>query len=896
MRTQLFIENKEVELTDDVQFLLNKQFEELSNPTVIINDWSKTVSIPFTESNNRLFGYIYRPDKIIITTSNPDAYKYMYMYFDPTKKLDFKLVYNNMVIMTGYAKMNEIKRGEGNGKYEVTLFGQLGRIFQEMKKITFDTATEDTNYLIDGAQYVNEYINQSLVYNSWTSDGQTHSNLIKKGQTGYNVNDILGWAPNNSFVSEFEYNTFQVGSNSSNTYNMALDESRDIQSHIGISSDSLIPNGFKPREVGDYRSYMQLPYIFFNKLFQIFKEKTEEITGYTFQLDQNWFNTANPYWYKLVYMLKQFDPKNGNEFKNEYNVSNPSGNKMIYNASGNVNYSPNLYDDSWHDGGWINLSVSSELMPIMTNNTLYLGYNDIIHIDNIPVSFTFKNARDESYGYTTNFALNDRHYPTFEISAYDENDTLIPGTTKTFGVTYTRAEGDTPIPAEDISLFNELIYTSRTVNCAQGSSYTYHINLPYNKTFTQSTSSTYKFKVRFKWTCKTSATGYTIPMKTWATDRWLACHFAPLTLSMDNSVKIKVDLTRGLLRSGVNFILNDLWNNDFNLFDEIIKYCKIYRIIITVDEYSKTIKFTHFKTFFNNYSIIDWTNKLDKNKEVIIKPITFENKYVLFNYDDNKTNQGEQYKKKCGYNYGEYRLTTDYNFNTETKKLFDKIKTSMTFTPNILSYLDLYYYNLIYKFLPDIFVYCNDKDDKQTDVFGSYYFHNGKRLFAESSNVRTPYITDDTEFQQNTKNYFYSRTNGTQCTSYPNLDIVNGQYMCLFSIPKEDYTYAGNYAGKKTIYKLMWENYINERYNIQNKQMTCYLKLESNDWINFSFNNFVKIENQLYIVNKIYDYDISEVKTTKVDLITVSNINGYIDNSFFEEINILTPHQSIDGF
>ena len=54
MKTQLFIEGYEVELNDKVQFLLNKQFEELDNPTVICNDWSKTVSIPFTEKNNTL--------------------------------------------------------------------------------------------------------------------------------------------------------------------------------------------------------------------------------------------------------------------------------------------------------------------------------------------------------------------------------------------------------------------------------------------------------------------------------------------------------------------------------------------------------------------------------------------------------------------------------------------------------------------------------------------------------------------------------------------------------------------------------------------------------------------------------------------------------------------------
>jgi len=96
-------------LTDDVQFLLNKQFEDVTEPTTIINDWSKTVSIPFSEANNRLFGYIYRPDRIILGNGNADSYKLMNMYFDPTKKLDFKLVYNTFLMMSGYAKMNEIK-------------------------------------------------------------------------------------------------------------------------------------------------------------------------------------------------------------------------------------------------------------------------------------------------------------------------------------------------------------------------------------------------------------------------------------------------------------------------------------------------------------------------------------------------------------------------------------------------------------------------------------------------------------------------------------------------------------------------------------------------------------------------------------------------------------------
>ena len=172
---RLFIENTEVELTDDVQFAITKQFEDTSNPTDIINDWSKTVSIPFTHNNNLLFGHIYSPDRAIVGDSGSVG-----LYFNPLQKLNFRLTWDNFVLMIGYAKMNEIKQNNGKGTYEITLFGQLGKVFSEMKKITFDTSSSDTGYIINGAEYVSEEMNRQLVYNSWTSNGQSTSVLKKK--------------------------------------------------------------------------------------------------------------------------------------------------------------------------------------------------------------------------------------------------------------------------------------------------------------------------------------------------------------------------------------------------------------------------------------------------------------------------------------------------------------------------------------------------------------------------------------------------------------------------------------------------------------------------------------------------------------------------------------------
>ena len=285
---RLFIEDKEVELNESVQVAITKQFEDLSNPTTIINDWSKTVSIPFTQNNHKLFGHIYSPDRIIsaktssslISTpsrikkwdgsgyvddslvsgeivcdlavqylqlgfqnanweytakedyscnNDTHTYEFIYdsaryyrlefsfrdlsseadnkevyfvqwdlaglglvegetyivsfshrkngnnsiiydwalierqpitgLYFDPYKKLNFRLQWSDTVIMTGYAKMNEIKQSNKKGTYELTLFGQLGKVFQDLKKITFDKTSKEYDYYLDGSEYVSEYIN-----------------------------------------------------------------------------------------------------------------------------------------------------------------------------------------------------------------------------------------------------------------------------------------------------------------------------------------------------------------------------------------------------------------------------------------------------------------------------------------------------------------------------------------------------------------------------------------------------------------------------------------------------------------------------------------------------------------------------------------------------------------
>ena len=866
MKTQLFIEGYEIELNESVQFLINKQFEEISNPTIIINDWSKTISIPMTVNNNKIFGYIYKPEMVIVEGD----YRNMGIYFDPTKKLDFRLIYNSVEIMTGYAKMNEIKQKGEKGEYNITLFGQLGKIFQELKKITFDTTTTDTDYLIDGSLYVQEKINRSLVYSSWTSDGQIQSQLYPRyfypaGSTtpvthpAYHVTDIIGFAPNNAFCENFKYDTFQVNANKSNTYENALGDT--FKQATGVDPKTVIPNGLLPREVGEYRSYHQLPFIYWNKLFQIFQAKAEALTGYTFELDSSWFNTTNPYWYNLVYMLQGFPfSKKGQMYNNIYSLGFGQGTQQSSSVT---------WVGSWNSTVWMeskdfnyffaNESSSVEVLPMcdweyeFSNWTLAANTQTVFLLPMMISLYDWDPTRN-------NYLNNDNALViTINMVNPTTNANLLTQKVLVKTSSCTLTETDATVVIDDNKL-DPNIWTKFEV---------------YFDTSDVNYTGDVQFKVRMKWKTQTKPTTGT--SATSGTNYQMQ-----IILHSDTSKNATVNVYRNMFKSGSKFILNDLWNNDYNIFEEILKYCKMYRILITVDDFEKKIKFTPFRKYFQNYTISDWTDKLDKSKEYIVTPVTFEDKYVLFNYKDSETQLSKEYKDKYGFNYGEYRLTTDYNFNTNTKNLFENISQSITNTDNVLSYNNLYsQHKIIYSFPAELYVYNKDKDNKQKDIFGSFYFHKGTKEFDTEIklNLPFPFISDDTDFQLANNTYFYNAAggDGTRVDIYPFLDIVYGNYLCIFNIPKENYTYNNNYAYKYGIYENCWKNYLDERYSIQNKIVTCYLRLTPKDWIDFEFNHFVKIDGVLYIVNKIYDYNIESTESTLVELITVSDITGYTD-------------------
>lgn len=882
----LYIENQLIELDKEVQFAITKTFEDITNPTSIINDWSKTVSIPFTDRNNETFGHIYNPDRITLHNSTLSTG----LYFNPLKKLDFRLEWDSAVLMTGYAKMTSVTKTNGTGRYNLTLNGELGKVFQEMKKITFDTSTEDTNYLIDGSKYVEETINKDLVYDLWSNGGGLNTTLYENTDEDYRISEIIGFAPNNSYNDDFDYKTFQkpnentsekfaevldnrakqVGNDKDDDEDGTIDNDDDnYQTVVGIAADTVIGEGLLPREIGEYRSYMQLPYIYFNKLFQIFTKKTEDITGYKVVLDNNWFNVANPYWSKLVYMLKQFN-KNVDikAYSGNFTNTNLLNATTTTNSNGGTTWTPPLFDSPV----WTSLISNNSFMEGVVTDFKKDKFNHIAFYQELPIKLLFNNV---TVGSTTNqctsdyITLGNTFNIAIEFRVKDKNGNVVYTTPPSYiynGETGTYVIGNIvldKIPKKSSGIFEATV------------------NVPFGLSIDKNlVGDDFDIEVGVY----TYSTRWNYPMSLYDTINntpVIAHGFSVSALPTNITIN-----TSNKKRSNSKFTLNDLWNNEVNLFDEIINYCKQYRIGVFCNDINKTLIFKPLNIYFADYKVMDWTDKLDISKNYTIQPITFDNKYVLFNYENSDIQLNKSYNESFGTNYGEYKLITEYEFNNDEKKLFNNVHNVITSTDNILNWEDLYTKTKVVYTLPaELYVSNKDKDKKNISVFGSMLFFNGIVNFDTEYDLRTVKISDDTNFQTLIQTYFYSQDGeegcNVICDKYPLLDIVYDTNLCLFNTPMENYTYIPNhYDNTKGIYTNFWKQYLDERYNTNNKIVTCYLYISPTDYMNFEFNKFIKIENQLYMLNKIYDYDISSNLSTKVDLITIQDIEGYTTNNF----------------
>lgn len=136
-----------IECYEDVSMSLNYNIADIRNPDKRDSSYSKTITIPGTKNNNKIFQHYFEVD--------------IYGGFNPNVKAQCSLTVDTLPILEGHMQLLKInKDGKEGIEYEIALFGQYTNIFallgtHELTELDFSAYDHTFGY--------------AAITNSWTS-------------------------------------------------------------------------------------------------------------------------------------------------------------------------------------------------------------------------------------------------------------------------------------------------------------------------------------------------------------------------------------------------------------------------------------------------------------------------------------------------------------------------------------------------------------------------------------------------------------------------------------------------------------------------------------------------------------------------------------------------------
>ena len=299
-KVSLYIAGHPVDLDEQSFILFNYTMEEMSNPTIVRNSFSQSITLKGTPNNNKVFGNIFKADR---QTQYSEAYTGV--FFDAARKTPF-VVYNEMneILEEGYIKLNKVSKKGAGIEYNITLYGGLGSFFYGLtyKEDGSKKTLADLDYFDMNGRRVNSFPispDAVSVQDAWT---------YLAGETpNYKTWNIINFAPAYNGIPE-KFDAKKALVLNRNLYvNIPLTETIDGVEY-GMKSDAStrlmsFTNDHSEWELNDLRWYLQRPVMSIKAIIDAICD-TYNNGGFQVELDEAFFNEGN-YHYKDAWMSLQ---------------------------------------------------------------------------------------------------------------------------------------------------------------------------------------------------------------------------------------------------------------------------------------------------------------------------------------------------------------------------------------------------------------------------------------------------------------------------------------------------------------------------------------------------------------------------------------------------------------
>jgi len=259
--------------------------------------------------------------------------------------------------------------------------------------------------------------------------------------------------------------------------------------------------------------------------------------------------------------------------------------------------------------------------------------------------------------------------------------------------------------------------------------------------------------------------------------------------------------------------------------------------------------------FYKEGDIINWTEKVDYNKDIKIK--TMNN--VVAN------NMG--FKHMLGEDYYSQQYENTWN-ETYGDKIIDLNNPYLKENKNVeLDFQSYMMKNLTNDWnMPVLYESENYEHtfyDDRTDLDPFFSFIENKSGYLKLGNFETPTV----------RNGFI-----TEPKVATHAKIMGGFSFDLNYETGTGYTFTlSGFDPDRGLYKLFWENNINDLIDDASRIVEMYCDLKLDDILNLNFKNRVLIDGQVYYLQKV-EYDPSKINSSKITLI--KEIDPIVEGSF----------------
>jgi hypothetical protein len=326
-------------------------------------------------------------------------------------------------------------------------------------------------------------------------------------------------------------------------------------------------------------------------------------------------------------------------------------------------------------------------------------------------------------------------------------------------------------------------------------------------------------------------------------------------VNYNDTVSINANIPKGIFQRDFFASIIKMFNmyvvEDVNKKNHLIikPYIDFYESgisLLEINDFNDVLKVDELDfllLFSSGLSYLDWTYKVDRSKTIRLKPMSELNgRYFEYKYKSDTDYYNDQYQKKYSQGYADRIEDTGYDFAK------DKQTAEIIFAAT-----PLVGYAGEDKVLPSIFKLNNNVEDptehvirimqtkKVTDV-SSYLIKNGSTTLATLTNYGYAGHLDDPDV--------------------PVADINFGSPQELYFTLATDYPSANLFNG-------YWADYIAEITDKDSKVMMCNVKLNDMDIYSLDFSKLIYIDQTLWRLNKVEDYNPMNYDTTKCEFLKV---------------------------